>query len=314
MRLATEDAWLDEFVTTAGAARAGTLRAFHRARHAGQFVTLIRGVHLPAHVWQRLDADAQMRARVHAAALATAGQAVFCGLAAAAIWRLPMVGSWPDKAEVLREPTGGGRTRQAFVVRSSRQGSSTETVDRVTVTPLARTVADVARTRLLGTAVAMADASLSTHAGTRRGPAITRGALDAELVDGPRAGSARLRRVLELADGNSGSPGESVSRVAIHLEGLPAPVLQHPFRDRAGLVGVVDFWWPEFELIGEFDGRGKYSREDMLDGSTPADAVIAEKRREDRLRALGPRVVRWGWESAISPPRLARVLRDAGLR
>ncbi|MDQ4137680.1 MAG: hypothetical protein M3116_02380 [Actinomycetota bacterium] len=119
--------------------------------------------------------------------------------------------------------------------------------------------------------------------------------------------------MLELADGASGSPGESVSRVAMHLQGLPMPLLQHEFRDRRGRIGYVDFWWPEFDLIGEFDGLGKYTRDDMLSGRSPAEAVIAEKVREDRLRALGPRVVRWGWECAISPPRLAEVLRRAGL-
>jgi hypothetical protein len=100
----------------------------------------------------------------------------------------------------------------------------------------------------------------------------------------------------------------------MHLQGLPAPILQKEFRDGAGLIGYVDFWWPEFELIGEFDGLGKYTRTEMLAGRSPAEVVIAEKVREDRLRALGPRVVRWGWESAISPPRLAEVLRRAGLR
>ncbi len=100
----------------------------------------------------------------------------------------------------------------------------------------------------------------------------------------------------------------------MHLQGLPTPMLQQEFRDHRGLIGIVDFWWPEFGLIGEFDGLGKYTREEMLAGRSPAEAVVAEKLREDRLRALGPRVVRWGWETAISPPRLADTLRRAGLR
>jgi hypothetical protein len=160
----------------------------------------------------------------------------------------------------------------------------------------------------------MADAALAEPPRCLHGGAAIRVELEREMSDGARVGSARLRRVLELADGASGSPGESVSRVAMHLEGLPKPVLQQPFRDRRGLIGVVDFWWPQFNLIGEFDGRGKYTRDDMLNGMSPAEAVLAEKAREDRLRALGPGVVRWDWPYAISPPRLARKLRDAGLR
>ncbi len=310
----TRDNWLDEFVTSAAAERAGTSNAFHRAVRVGRFVTLARGVHLPAHVWERLEVDERMRARIHAVAVAAREPLVFSHLSAAAIWRLPMVGTWPSKVEVVRTPKGGGRSREGHTIHASTHAFSIEQVDRVQVTTLARTVADVARTALLGTAVAMADAALSGPPAFLHGIAGIRDELEQELFDGPRVGSARLRRVLELADGASGSPGESVSRVAMHLEGLPRPVLQQAFRDRRGLIGIVDFWWPEFNLIGEFDGRGKYTRDDMLNGMTPAEAVLAEKAREDRLRAVGPRVVRWDWPYAISPPRLARKLRDAGLR
>jgi hypothetical protein len=76
----------------------------------------------------------------------------------------------------------------------------------------------------------------------------------------------------------------------------------------------VDFWWPDAGLIGEFDGAGKYLRAEMLRGSTTADALLAEKRREDRLRAINPRLTRWGWEVARSVPLLVHQLRGAGLR
>jgi hypothetical protein len=313
-RLLLRDDWLDEFVQSATAVRAGTSSAFYRAIRRGQFVPLAPGVYLPAHVWERLDVDARFRARIRAAALADGRDPVFCHLSAAAMWRLPMVATWPDRLEVVRHPSGGGRSRSAYVARSTRQAYTCVTVDRVRVTHLARTVADVGRTALLGTAVSMADAALAGRGLALDAPPISLEDLRSELLNGPRSGSARLRCVLELADGRSGSPGESVSRVAMHLLSLPRPVLQHEFRDRRGFIGIVDFWWPEFSLIGEFDGHGKYTREDMLEGRTPAEAVLAEKKREDRLRALGPTVVRWDWSDAISPPRLERKLREAGLR
>jgi hypothetical protein len=75
----------------------------------------------------------------------------------------------------------------------------------------------------------------------------------------------------------------------------------------------VDFWWPEFNLIGEFDGNGKYLREEFANGRSPGEIVIAEKRREDRLRALGPQVTRWDWSIARSAFRLRAHLADAGL-
>ena len=51
----------------------------------------------------------------------------------------------------------------------------------------------------------------------------------------------------------------------------------------------------------------------MLRGRTPAQALRDEKRREDRLRATGPRVVRWGHED-LTLPRLGTIQSGAGLR
>jgi hypothetical protein len=318
MRVQTDEWWLDELVTSASVSRAGTQSAFYRAVRAGQFATLCRGVHLPTHVWAQLGTDERFRARVHAAALSCGGRHVFSHLSAAALWRLPMVGSWPDKPEVVREPAAGGKSRAAFRAHGAGVPEAVVVIDRVPVTGLARTVVDVARSARLGTAVTMADAAMAGRpSGTGPLPAIgvTREELLSELDAQPgRAGRSRCAIAIGLADAASGSPGESVSRVGMYLQGLPAPVLQQEFRDRRGLIGYVDFWWPDFSVIGEFDGLGKYRREDMLRGVSPADAVIAEKVREDRLRALGPRVVRWGWETAVSPSRLADVLHGAGIR
>ena len=66
-------------------------------------------------------------------------------------------------------------------------------------------------------------------------------------------------------------------------------------------------------LVGEFDGRGKYLRDEYTKGRSPADVVLAEKERENRIRAPGPTVVRWGWEEAMAPPLLRRKLLAAGL-
>ena len=316
MQVSTGEWWLDELVTAGSVVRAGTQSSFYRSVRAGKFQQLCRSVYLPTHVWTRLSRDEQYRARVHAVARVVRPGAVFSHFSAMALWRLPMVAQWPVLPELLCE-SSSGRSRPAYRARLGPLPSDAVVVDGVQITSVARTVVDVARTALLGTAVAAADAAL---AGISPGSSlvrflVTRSDLVRELdATNAKKGRARCNTVLELADGASGSPGESVSRVAMHLQGLPMPVLQHEFRDSRGRIGYVDFWWPEYNLIGEFDGLGKYTRDEMLAGKSPAEAVIAEKRREDRLRALGPRVVRWGWETAISPPRLAEVLRGAGLR
>jgi hypothetical protein len=186
------------------------------------------------------------------------------------------------------------------------------------VTSLARTTLDVAASSSLRTAVVIVDAALS---GLRRGldewirRPISKERLLEEFERWPaRRGAQQLRWVLQFGDGRSGSPGESVSRLTMFQVGCPPPELQHSFYDRDGMfVATTDFWWPDYNLTGEFDGRGKYLREEYSNGRTTAQVVIDEKIREDKLRALGPGMSRWVWEEALSTAALRRKLSSAGL-
>ena len=95
--------------------------------------------------------------------------------------------------------------------------------------------------------------------------------------------------------------------------GFPVPTLQKPFHDDRGLIGYPDFGWEEIKLLGEFDGYEKYSSQQYLKGKTPSEVVVAEKNRENRLRALGYNVVRWVWDDLREEKRLIALLRNAGL-
>ncbi|MET9272907.1 type IV toxin-antitoxin system AbiEi family antitoxin domain-containing protein [Kribbella sp. NPDC003557] len=116
-------------------------------------------------------------------------------------------------------------------------------------------------------------------------------------------GSANARAALRFGDRLCESVGESRMRVFLYEQGFPAPVLQAEFRDRQGFIGRVDFYFPEYRLVLEFDGLLKY-------GGGEAVVLIGEKRREDRLRALGLTVVRSVWSDLDHPARLAATLRD----
>ena len=98
------------------------------------------------------------------------------------------------------------------------------------------------------------------------------------------------------------SPLESISRLRVVAEGIPEPRLQVPFFAAAGLIGFTDMAWDDFAVIGECDGMIKYDT---------GDALIREKLREDRLRALGYVVVRWTWREIMDSPGLvaARIRR-----
>jgi hypothetical protein len=100
----------------------------------------------------------------------------------------------------------------------------------------------------------------------------------------------------------------------VSLARLSPPELQVPLRGSSGRVWRVDFWWPAFNLIGEFDGKAKYTDQRYLRGRTPQEVLYDEKMREDDLRAAEHRFTRWPWEVAISMPRLRSHLIAAGLR
>jgi hypothetical protein len=316
MRITTPTPWLDHFVLTRSV-EGGRRSEFYRAARRGRYLRLVEGVFIESRSWALMSADDRFLARIHATSLTSRPGILFSHFAAAALWRLPVIGDWPPKPEVTVGTGYPGPSRSAFTARQYPVPTTHVEIDGLRATALARTVIDVGRHATLGVAVAMIDAALSEKDPRRSlvTELVTRDELGAEFgrIESPR-GRTRCRDALELADGLSGSPGESLSRVAIHRLGLPMPVLQQEFRDAEGLIGYVDFWWPDFGLIGEFDGQGKYLRDQLLAGRTAAEVVVAEKRREDRLRALGPRVTRWGWDVAQSLPQLSRQLRDAGLR
>lgn len=117
-------------------------------------------------------------------------------------------------------------------------------------------------------------------------------------------GSTTARAALRFGTKLSESVGESRLRVFLHEHGFPEPVLQVEFYDSHGLIGRVDFYFPAYNLVVEFDGLLKYG------GGSP-EVLIHEKRREDRLRARGVAVVRTDWTDFDRPDRLATTLRQA---
>jgi hypothetical protein len=293
--------------------------SFYRSVRAGKFVHLAHGTYLPAAEWRELSGDERFLARIHAFAASSRRPPVFSHFAAAALWRLPAVTGWPARADILADQTGRG-TRKGPWHREHAVPLPDElvSIDGLLVTPLARTLIDISRAAPLSGALAMVDAALApldtwNEASAR--VSVEELAEEFAPVDSLRArGRAKCALVLELADGGSRSPGESVSRAGMHVLGVPRPELQREFRDRQGRM-FTDFWWPEFEVAGEFDGEGKYLKPELRrPGESVADAVIREKNREDRIRVFTRGFARWDWPVAWSLPELAARLRDAGVR
>lgn len=282
-------------------------RGLRRAAERGRLVRPHRGSYLAAGDWSRLTELDRYTLRILGAVTAGRENPIVSHISAAVLWGAPIIGPLPTLVHVLVTPAAGTRTEHGFRKHATPHRDEVEQRGELRMTSLLRTLVDVAVDAPFLTAIGVLDWALAEgHA--------TEAALLEGLDDlGVRRGRRRAERAITFADGRSGSPGESLSRVRIHEGGFPAPVLQHPVSDALGLAGIVDFWWPEQNLVGEFDGVAKYIREEYTRGADPAVVVVAEKRREDRLRATGARVTRWDWSTAWAPRRLESQLFAQGL-
>jgi hypothetical protein len=167
----------------------------------------------------------------------------------------------------------------------------------VPITSAARTVVDLAGELPFKDAVVVADSALRLGRASMRQLRLV--LCDCYAWSGIRA----AQNVVAFADKKSGSVLESVSRVVFREQGIPAPQTQVAIGDEWEQYGLADFLWPEFNVIGEADGLSKYEP----DGRRSTRQIVrAEKRREERLVDAGYEMVRWGWDDAEDPPRLAR--------
>jgi hypothetical protein len=165
-------------------------------------------------------------------------------------------------------------------------------VDGVPVTSIARTLIDLGRSRPLTTAVAAIDKALHDNWVSYD---------ELELVSRMCWNWPRIRhahRAVRLADGRAESPLESVSRLVMRAVHLPVPEPQTWVRCRLGVRSRLDFYWDEFGVAGEADGKQKY-RDDP-------DERDREKERQEFLEDDNLVFVRWGWDLPWRAPRLFR--------
>lgn len=298
-RIADHAVDLPESFSMQQAVAAGLTRDQVRQQvRSGRWRAIDRGLYVPAAVLDGI-VDVHERDRfVHRARAAEVlrrhGSAVVAYTSAAVVHGLPLWSRIRDLVTVAVPPGHWRGTRGR--VRFSQSTLSVTEVQEIPmrVTTPVRTWCDVARTMPLADALAVGDAALR------------RGLFTAGQLSGACANQAGLRGIVRaekaagLIDGRRESPLESASWVYFIRHHLPLPQMQVTIHDRGGLfVARVDFLWRQASLVGECDGRMKYRSE---------DALYAEKRREDSLRALGLGVVRWG-ATDLRDDALARRIR-----
>ena len=281
-----------------------------RGARRGDLIQLRSGAFVKAAVWKALTPDERVRLEVAAAAAVHRGPFVASHRSAAAHWGIPRIKKHDGLVHQRATSTAGSRTEHR--VRQHAVADFALHLTRIagiTVTDVDRTVLDLAASEPFSAAVTVADWALRSHTTKDR----LRAALDEW---GPTRGRRRIERVIDFGNGESQSAGESVSRVQIFEGGLTMPILQQRFDDGRGLIGGVDFSWPEFNLIGAFDGLVKFRKPEFMKGRTDSEVLTDEKDREDRLRDTPehPHVTRWVWGTLSPVGQLETQLRRAGVR
>ena len=274
----------------------GLVRRLDRRR---ELMRVRAGVYVRTEEWVPLPPWTRYLVRVHAVAR-TWGAPTFCLESAAALRGLPLFGE-PRDIHLLGSGTHAGRERDV-VVHASRERRVVDVADGMGVTSVLDTTLDLCRILPPAFALAVADA-----ASRRSGAPIDLGTIGRAQAN--RRGVRQLDWVSDRVTTRAESVGESVSRAVIEWLGYESPELQVEFRSD-GFIDRVDFFWRARGIVGESDGYGKYDANDVAGAKA---RLLAEKKREDRLRRLVRGFGRWDWADSMQVLPLDRKLAQAGL-
>ena len=279
--------------------------ALRRELRAGSIVRIRHGAYTFADLWRSADAASRHLALVRTVARVSGGRVAVSHHSAALVhgmdlWEVPL-----SQVHLTRLDRNAGRVRDDAVHHEGVCLAEELTVrDGLTVVRADRAALESALLLDVEHGLCVVDSGL--RAGFFTADDLT---VQAERMKS-WPGAQHLQIVARLADGRSGSVGESRAKFLLWRAGLPAPQLQYEVYDQGRLVGVTDFAWPELGLLGEFDGKIKYGRY-LRPGEDPGDAVFREKQREDLLRRLtGWRLVRITWSMLYDLPGTVRMIRD----
>lgn len=271
---------------------------------SGEWARVRHGAYVAGDLWRSADERDRHLLRVHASARTVRNVAVSHHSAAVLhgmdLWDVDL-----GRVHLTRLDHGAGRTEKDVVHHEGLVlDDELTSVGGLTVTSPARAALESALLSGVERGLVTADSAL------RLGLCTVDELLHQHSLMERWPGAQGLQIVARLADGDSGSVGESRSRYLFWWAGLPRPLLQYEVYDGDELVGITDFAWPDRRLFGEFDGKLKYGRY-LRPGEDPGDAVFREKRREDRLRQLtGWAMVRLTWADLREPRRTAGLVRS----
>lgn len=259
---------------------------------------MARGAYLDAARVKDVNAEAEHRARTTAVVLSRHGAVAASHQSAAVLHGLPVLNDDLDRIRVVRTSgTKGTRVHDGLSVHRHPGPEALGEVNGIDSVIVAVAVIGTAMIAGVRSGVMAADAALHRKLTTIE----ELGEWVARWARFPGIGQARevVTRACPLAE----SPGESLLRLVLVALKLDF-VAQHPIQ-LSGWTCFVDFYLPALDVVVEFDGRVKYR------GANGADALAAEKRREDQIRARGHGVARIEWSDLFSPARVQAKIFDA---
>jgi very-short-patch-repair endonuclease len=219
-------------------------------------------------VWAPRGVDLTAIHRAKAAWLWSRRRAVLAGLSASA-----MLGAQWIEPELSAELIDTNRRPPPLIAVHSDDLAPGETqpIDGMAVTTPARTAFDIGR-------------RLRLEAGVQRIDAVMK-ATDLKVVDveavarqhpGVR-GLRQLRQTLDLVDGGSESPYESLTRLMLVQAGFPRPQTQIRVLDSYGLVfAIIDMGWEEWRVGVDFEGAQHWTDSKRRNWDVERYAVLPE--------------------------------------
>ncbi|MDQ3054675.1 MAG: type IV toxin-antitoxin system AbiEi family antitoxin domain-containing protein [Actinomycetota bacterium] len=278
-------------------------QSLSRLVSGGEAVRIARGAYARREIFAAASPEQRHRLATRASVARFAGRVAASHYSALSLLGLPLWRAALDQVHVARIGAGPGRRSSKLHIHSPYTADVYRLADGLPSVSPGLAVLGTAMLCGVEAGVVAADAAL---AGGLVKDADLRQSLQ-QLFRHPSIRDARL--VVDLADMRSESPGESRTRLVLQSLALGAVVPQVEIRDDNGrLVARVDFLYEQQRTVVEFDGLVKYS------GADGREALVAEKRREDRLRDLGFQVVRVTWAELDRPTLLQHRIQAAFAR
>ena len=282
-----------------------TDRSLDIAVRDGSIVRLRRGIYAPTDIVEACDGSGRHLLLARAALATQRGGVALTGASAAVLHGFALHDVDLRAVHLVRLDEGSARSEAGIVHHAVRRSVDDDLgvyQGLLAVSP-ARTVWEIACRGSLEAGVVTADSAL------RQMPELREAVLDISRRLTSSPSSAKARAAIRLSNPLAESPGESVTRVQFYRFGIPCPELQHDVIDEAGqLVGRADFYWEECRHLGEFDGKIKYEAL-VRPGESASDAVVREKRREDRMRAGSRGMTRFTW-AEVMPGKARRTMAE----